>query len=76
MLALERAAPTLVDEGVLDGALVSEALAQARDPEFRVLGPLTISAWGRRPGGVRTGGLTSVDVPRCGNARRRCENGA
>ncbi len=51
VLALERAAPTLVEEGVLDEALVTEALAQARDPEFRVLGPLTISAWGRRPGG-------------------------
>jgi SAM-dependent methyltransferase len=51
VLALERSAPMLIEEGVLERALVEEALAQARDPEFRVLGPLTISAWGRRPGG-------------------------
>ena len=49
VLALERGAPSLVAEGVLEADLVAEALAQARDPEFRVLGPLTISAWGRRP---------------------------
>ena len=49
VLALERTAPALVEAGLLDGALVAEALAQARDPDFRVLGPLTISAWGRRP---------------------------
>ena len=51
VLALERAAPSLVADGLLDAELVAEALAQARDPEFRVLGPLTISAWGRRPVG-------------------------
>jgi len=52
VLALERSAPSLVADGVLDEALVTAALAQARDPEFRVLGPLTISAWGRRPDGA------------------------
>jgi SAM-dependent methyltransferase len=50
VMALERVAPTLVEEGILGEALVTEALAQARDPGFRVLGPSTISAWGRRPG--------------------------
>jgi ubiquinone/menaquinone biosynthesis C-methylase UbiE len=50
VLALERSAPSLVADGLLAAELVEEALAQARDPEFRVLGPLTISAWGRRPG--------------------------
>jgi len=49
VLALERAAPTLVVEGRLDAGLVTEALAQARQPDFVVLGPLTISGWGRRP---------------------------
>jgi SAM-dependent methyltransferase len=49
VLALERSAPALVADGQLDAGLVAEALAQARDPDFAVLGPLTISAWGRRP---------------------------
>ncbi len=49
VLALERAGPRLVADGLADAALVEAALAQARRPEFRVLGPLTISAWGRRP---------------------------
>ena len=49
VLALERAAPALVADGRLDADLVGAALAQARDPNFAVLGPLTISAWGRRP---------------------------
>jgi SAM-dependent methyltransferase len=49
VLALERSAPALVADGRLDAGLVVEALAQARDPDFAVLGPLTISAWGRRP---------------------------
>ena len=50
VLALERAAPALVADGRLDADLVTTALAQAHDPDFAVLGPLTISAWGRRPG--------------------------
>ncbi len=50
VLALERSAPALVADGRLDAGLVAEALAQARHPEFVVLSPLTISAWGRRPG--------------------------
>jgi SAM-dependent methyltransferase len=49
VLALERAGPRLVDAGLLDQATVDAALVQARQPTFRVLGPLTISAWGRRP---------------------------
>jgi SAM-dependent methyltransferase len=48
VLALERSAPALVADGRLDADLVAEALAQARQPDFAVLGPLTISAWGRR----------------------------
>ena len=50
VLALERAGPRLVADGLLDAAVVEAALAQAREPSFAVLGPLTISAWGRRPG--------------------------
>jgi SAM-dependent methyltransferase len=49
VLALERARPAVVSAGLLPAGLVDEALAQARDPSFAVLGPLTISAWGRRP---------------------------
>ena len=49
VLALERARPRLVAAGLLPEALIDEALAQARQPDFAVLGPLTISAWGRRP---------------------------
>jgi hypothetical protein len=49
VMALERTAPALVEAGQLDGGLVAEALAQARRPDFVVLGPLAISAWGRRP---------------------------
>lgn len=50
VMALERAGPVLVEEGVLDPATVAAALAQAREPGFAVLSPLSISAWGRRPG--------------------------
>jgi SAM-dependent methyltransferase len=49
VLALERSAPALVAQGMLTADLVVDALAQARDPSFAVLSPLTISAWGRRP---------------------------
>ncbi len=49
VMALERAGPVLVEGGQLDQAVVAEALAQARSPEFSVLSPLMISAWGRRP---------------------------
>jgi SAM-dependent methyltransferase len=49
VLALERSAPVLVEDGLLTQDLVDAALAQARQPDFAVLGPLTISAWGRRP---------------------------
>jgi SAM-dependent methyltransferase len=50
VMALERAGPTLVEAGLLDEALVSDALDQARRPDFVVLSPLSISAWGRKPG--------------------------
>ena len=41
--------PALVEAGILPGDVVDAALAQARTPDFVVLGPLAISAWGRRP---------------------------
>jgi SAM-dependent methyltransferase len=50
VLALERAGPQLVADGLVDRDLVEAALAQAREPSFAVLGPLAISGWGRRPG--------------------------
>ena len=49
VLALERARPAIISSGLLPAHLVDAALDQARDPSFAVLGPLTISAWGRRP---------------------------
>ena len=49
VLALERARPALVEAGILPADVVDAALAQARRPDFVVLGPLSISAWGRRP---------------------------
>lgn len=49
VLALERARPGLIESGLLLAELIDEALAQAREPSFAVLGPLAISAWGRRP---------------------------
>lgn len=49
VLALERAKPRLIEAGLLDGTTIDAALAQARAPEFCVLGPLGISAWGRKP---------------------------
>jgi SAM-dependent methyltransferase len=50
VLALERARPGLVASGRLPARLIDDALAQAREPSFAVLGPLAISAWGRRSG--------------------------
>jgi SAM-dependent methyltransferase len=49
VMALERAGPALVEAGLLDQATVDAAVAQARTPDFEVLSPLSISAWGRRP---------------------------
>jgi SAM-dependent methyltransferase len=49
VMALERAGPALVDTGLLDSATIEAAIAQARRPDFAVLSPLSISAWGRKP---------------------------
>ncbi len=49
VLALERARGGLVEAGILPADVIDAALAQAREPDFAVLGPLSISAWGRRP---------------------------
>jgi SAM-dependent methyltransferase len=49
VLALERAAPGLVAAGLLDGSLVAEALARARRPDFAILSPIALLAWGWRP---------------------------
>ncbi len=32
---------------------LAEALAQARDPDFAVLSPISVHAWGRQPGDAR-----------------------
>lgn len=49
VLALDWAKPALVQAGLFSEAFVDEALAQARDPEFAILSPILMSAWGRVP---------------------------
>lgn len=48
--ALAWAAPKIVEAGAMKQAVVDEAIAQARDPEFRLLSSTHIDAWGRKPG--------------------------
>jgi SAM-dependent methyltransferase len=50
VMALERAVPQLVEAGLVDEQLARNAVTQARQPDFVVLSPLSISAWGRKPG--------------------------
>jgi SAM-dependent methyltransferase len=49
VLALDWAKASLVAAGVFTAAFVDEALAQARRPEFKLLSPVLLSAWGRKP---------------------------
>jgi SAM-dependent methyltransferase len=49
ILGLERSLPTLVEAGIVDAATGAAALAEVRDPECRLLSPLQITAWGRKP---------------------------
>jgi SAM-dependent methyltransferase len=48
-LGVARAGPALVAAGMFDEDTFATALAQARDPEFVVLSPIAVAAWGRRP---------------------------
>ena len=50
VLALERAGPRLVADGLLGADLVEAALAQAREPDFAVLGPARHQRLGSPPG--------------------------
>jgi SAM-dependent methyltransferase len=47
--ALERAMGVLPAEVLPPGFPVADAIAQARDPAFAILSPLSVTAWGRRP---------------------------
>jgi SAM-dependent methyltransferase len=47
--ALARAAPLFVEAGALDAALVERAVAQARDPSFAIVSPISIVGVGRKP---------------------------
>jgi SAM-dependent methyltransferase len=49
VLALDWAKDALVGAGVFPREVVEEALAQARRPDFRILSPVLLSAWGRKP---------------------------
>lgn len=49
VLGLERGLPSLIATGVIDQALADRALAEARDPGLRLLSPLQVTAWGRKP---------------------------
>ena len=44
------AAGTVVEAGIVDADLATAALAEARDPKCRLLSPLQMTAWGRKPG--------------------------
>lgn len=48
-LALERAAPWLVEVGVVSESDVATALEQMRSPGFAMLGPTSIATIGRKP---------------------------
>jgi SAM-dependent methyltransferase len=45
---LARSRKTYIDDGTFTTEFVDEAIAQARDPEFAILSPLSIMAWGQR----------------------------
>ena len=45
---LARSRQTYIDDGTFSAEFIEEAIAQARDPEFAILSPLSIVAWGRR----------------------------
>jgi SAM-dependent methyltransferase len=49
VLGLERALPALVEAGVVEHDLATAALAEVRDPACRLLSPLQITAWARKP---------------------------
>jgi SAM-dependent methyltransferase len=49
VLGLERALPALVQRGIVDADLATSGLAEARDPQLRLLSPLQMTAWGRKP---------------------------
>ena len=45
----ERGAGHLIETGAINRETFDAAIAQAREPGFALVGPLEISAWGRRP---------------------------
>ncbi len=51
ILAYERSVPALVAAGRLDERTAQEALHVARRDDFRILGPISLTCSGRRPGG-------------------------
>ena len=50
VLGLERSLGTVVEMGIVSADLATAALAEARDPKCRLLSPLQMTAWGRKPG--------------------------
>lgn len=46
---LARAKEALVGAGVVDAATADAAIAQARAPDFAILGPVSLAAWGQKP---------------------------
>ncbi len=49
VLGIERALPTLIEAGIVEAAVATAAMTEVRDPACRLLSPLQITAWGRKP---------------------------
>ena len=50
VLGLERSLGTVIELGLVSADLATAALAEVRDPKCRLLSPLQMTAWGRKPG--------------------------
>jgi SAM-dependent methyltransferase len=49
VLGLERSIEAIVHSGIVDGDTAAAAFAEVRDRDCRLLSPLRVTAWGRKP---------------------------
>lgn len=61
ILAYDRAAPGLIDAGLLDRETADAGLEEARRPDFLVLGPTTVTCRGRKPIGTSSESASESD---------------